>query len=159
MTIEELIHFKYRDKDGKDKLLRTKRLYLPNYISSLKGIESMFNLERLFINDNVNLCIEDLENLTKLKGLKELEISNNKNITNLTKLLKNIPSIEHIRVVNTNITDLEFVYYLPNLKSLSTYNNNLPNELTYLQYKSIEYIKEYYRKVINRRKYLNILSI
>ena len=99
--------------------------------TSLEGIESLVNLERLYCNDNQLTSLEGIENLVNLKSLYCYN-----NPLNSLKGVENLVNLENLNCYNNYLTSLEGIEKLVNLKELYCYRNRLT-----MEYKN--YLRDY----------------
>ena len=124
-----------------NKWTEIKVLFCSNNLTSLKGIENLRNLERLYCYDNNLTSLEGIENLTNLKKL-------NCSYNNLTSLegIKNLMNLKELFCSYNNLTSLKGIENSSNLERLYCSNNNFSKE-----YK--QYLRNY---CVENKIYLNI---
>ena len=107
-----------------------------NDLTSLSGVESLSNLEKLTINCSDNLT--DLTPLGRLTNLKELNI-NGVSVKDIS-FLKNLIKLEKLKIYNTHNSGvkLSIPNTLANLKELSIYTAEITNLDVLSQFTNLE---------------------
>jgi Leucine-rich repeat (LRR) protein len=89
-------------------------------ISKVKGLESLINLNKLYLNFNKITEIEGLDNLINLKAL-HFQWNNIREIKGLDQL----KNLEYLYLNNNEIFKIQGIKNLSNLKSLMIYDNQI----------------------------------
>jgi internalin A len=88
-----------------------------NHIEDLTPLANMLDLEEIWLYANNVKSVEPLKNLTKLKTLL---LDTNKNLTDISALA-HCTSLEYLNISQTQVTDIQVLQKLENLKKLSIY--------------------------------------
>lgn len=88
-----------------------------NHIEDLTPLANMLDLEEIWLYSNNVKSIEPLKNLVKLKTLL---LDTNKNLTDISALA-GCTGLEYLNISQTQVTDIQVLQKLENLKKLSIY--------------------------------------
>lgn len=135
-------------------------------ISEIKGLNSLNNLQEIYLSGNQIDEIKSLENLSSLKALdvsenqiteikgletlinlKELNLESNQ-ITEI-KGLNMLNKLESLNLAWNKITDVQGLQSLENLKTINLTNNPIINEEEYIKLLNIENLSEIYINVVD----------
>jgi Leucine-rich repeat (LRR) protein len=92
----------------------------------MQGLDSLVNLERLYLERN---CIQKLEGLTRCRKLKELVMNDQKNNGNFEfdeySLAAISESITYLDMSYCGIVNAKQLFFLENVTKLKLNNNNI----------------------------------
>ncbi|XP_008315353.1 acidic leucine-rich nuclear phosphoprotein 32 family member B isoform X2 [Cynoglossus semilaevis] len=127
MDMNKRIHLELRNRTPSD----VRELVLDNCRSvegKVEGLTAEFvNLEFLSL---INVCLTSVSNLPKLGKLKKLELSDNRISGGLDVLAEKLPNLTHLNLSGNKLKDistLEPLKKLDNLKSLDLFNCEVTN--------------------------------
>ncbi|KAM3865239.1 LOW QUALITY PROTEIN: acidic leucine-rich nuclear phosphoprotein 32 family member B [Diretmus argenteus] len=127
MDMKKRIHLELRNRTPSD----VRELVLDNCRSNegkIEGLTAEFvNLEFLSL---INVCLISVSNLPKLGKLKKLELSDNRISGGLDVLAEKLPNLTHLNLSGNKLKDistLEPLKKLYNLKSLDLFNCEVTN--------------------------------
>ncbi|KAL7403928.1 hypothetical protein ABVT39_007240 [Epinephelus coioides] len=127
MDMSKRIHLELRNRTPSD----VRELVLDNCRSAegkIEGLTAEFvNLEFLSL---INVCLMSVSNLPKLGKLKKLELSDNRISGGLDVLAEKLPNLTHLNLSGNKLKDistLEPLKKLDNLKSLDLFNCEVTN--------------------------------
>ncbi len=101
-----------------------------NYINDLNSLAGATNLTSLAINEmNSNFAFSDLSVISQLTNLTTLKSSDNPAM-DLTTLSSS--SLKYLDIDNSQVANLDFLYNVPNLETLSASGNNI-DDITSIQ--------------------------